>query len=215
MAPSIEPTEIWRLPPSGEIRRYDQWLSPAEQHDLWRHLMGTQMGWYQPQLRVFGRKVSPSRREAWIADPNIQYQYSGQRLKAQLWTTELRQLSTHLFYMFGTPFNAVLLNLYANGLEQMGWHSDNEPELGWNPVIASISLGAQRDFRFRPKNPAHGAPITMALPAGSLLLMAGDLQHHWEHSLPQRRRVALHRINLTFRRIVESNTSNDRFNDVI
>lgn len=204
---SIPPTEIWQLPPSGEVRRYDQWLSVPEQSELWRHLTGGQIEWSQPHLHVFGREVTPSRREALVAKSDIRYQYSGQRLKAQPWTAGLTQLGSRLFYMFGIPFNAVLLNHYAHGHEQMGWHSDNEPELGRNPVIASISLGAQRDFRFRPKNSVHGDPITMALPAGSLLLMAGDLQHHWEHCLPQRRRIALPRINLTFRRIMQHNNT--------
>lgn len=205
MASLIEPDEIWRCPPFGEVRRYDDWLSSVEQRDLWCHLTEGPISWSQPQLRIFGRKVSPSRLEAWIAEPRVRYQYSNQMLAPQPWTSPLSLLATRLFDMFGIPFNAVLLNHYANGHEQMGWHSDNEPELGRNPVIASISLGAERDFRFRPKAPINGKPMTIRLPAGSLLLMAGDLQHHWEHCLPRRRRIALPRINLTFRRIVESN----------
>ena len=98
-------------------------------------------------------------------------------------------------------FNGCLLNLYRNGEDRMGWHADDEPELGPQPVIASISLGAARDFRLRRKDRST-APFNLRLAHGSLLCMGGDTQAHWQHSLPRRTRVTTPRINLTFRRVL-------------
>jgi alkylated DNA repair dioxygenase AlkB len=100
----------------------------------------------------------------------------------------------------GTEFNAVLLNLYRDGRDGMGWHADDEPELGRNPVIASVSLGAPRRFCLRHRR-RKDLKLDLELPRGSLLVMAGPMQHHWVHALPKTRRPVGERINLTFRRV--------------
>jgi alkylated DNA repair dioxygenase AlkB len=96
-------------------------------------------------------------------------------------------------------FNSVLLNLYRNGRDSMGWHADDEPELGPAPAIASVSLGALRRFRLRPRAGLVHAPLSLDLPHGSLLLMRGPTQQHWQHALPKTARPVGPRLNLTFR----------------
>jgi alkylated DNA repair dioxygenase AlkB len=113
----------------------------------------------------------------------------------------MRELRTRLEKASGGSFNSVLLNLYRDGVDSMGWHSDDEPELGERPVIASVSLGATRRFRLRHKTRADLEPVVVDLEHGSLLIMKGETQRFWKHQLPKSRRVSEPRLNLTFRRV--------------
>lgn len=135
-----------------------------------------------------------------MGDAHCSYQYSGVRFAPELWHPLVQQLAAKLTDMLGHPFNCVLLNLYANGTEHMGWHADDEPELGRTPVIASLSLGASR--RFDLKHRTDGHQLQLALANGSLLVMGGDCQQYWQHRLPKQSRVSAARLNLTFRYIV-------------
>ncbi|HJZ90559.1 MAG TPA: alpha-ketoglutarate-dependent dioxygenase AlkB [Gemmataceae bacterium] len=137
---------------------------------------------------------------AWYADPGCTYSYSGVTHHATPWTPGLLAIKHRAEAAAGTTWNSLLLNLYRDGRDSIGFHADDEPELGVNPVIGSISLGAER--RFILKHPASGEKLELALPHGSLLVMGGTSQHHWRHGVPKTKKPVGRRINLTFRRII-------------
>lgn len=151
---------------------------------------------------MFGRMVDSPRLSAWIGDEEATYRYSGVPFAPRSWSSSLLALRDRVAEACGARFNSVLANLYRNGNDRMGWHSDDERELGAAPVIASVSLGAARSFRFRAK--AGGDALAIELAHGSLLRMAGDTQRLYKHELPVRKRVAGPRINLTFRLVQTS-----------
>ena len=136
---------------------------------------------------------------AWYADAGLTYSYSGVTHRAAPWTPELLAVKERAEAAAGANWNSLLLNLYRDGQDSIGFHADDEPELGTNPVIGSISLGAER--RFVLKHPASGEKVEFALPHGSLLVMGGASQHHWRHGLPKTSKQVGPRINLTFRRV--------------
>lgn len=159
-----------------------------------------QLAWQQDTLPMYGKQVAIPRLQAWYSDTGIDYGYSGIRLQPNCWLPELLQLKTQLEQACQHTFNAVLANLYRNGNDTVGWHSDDEPELGINPVIASISLGDSRDFQMKHK--VTSEKLTIPLTCGSLLIMSGTTQRYWQHCLPRTKRVKSPRINLTFRQIL-------------
>ncbi len=156
--------------------------------------------WRQDQIQLFGRSVAIPRLQAWYGEPGLTYRYSGLQLTTLPWTPALQSLRARIEQHCEHRFNAVLANLYRNGQDSMGWHADDEAELGLNPVIASLSLGQARTFRFRHRQDAK-LQHSLELEHGSLLIMAGATQHHWQHALPKRRRRTQPRLNLTFRLI--------------
>lgn len=184
--------------PGADVMFAPTWLPRGEADGLLHRLLKT-LPWEVHRIRMFGRVVDSPRLSAWIGDKEATYRYSGTRFVPQPWTEALLALRDRVAIACDTPFNSVLANLYRDGADRMGWHSDDESELGVVPVIASVSLGAERTFRFRAK--AGGEPVAIELPHGSLLRMAGDTQRLYKHELPARKRVALPRINLTFRHI--------------
>jgi alkylated DNA repair dioxygenase AlkB len=156
--------------------------------------------WRQETLKLFGKEILTPRLTAWYGDEGIAYTYSGVTFRASAWTPALLAIKTRIEPVAGQLFNSVLLNLYRDGNDSMGWHSDDETELGSNPVIASVNLGQERRFDFRKKTD-HSVKYQLMLGNGSLLMMKGDLQHHWQHQIAKSLRVKNARINLTFRRI--------------
>lgn len=156
--------------------------------------------WKQESIRMFGKYVPQPRLTAWYGDTDAVYTYSGLTNHPLLWNETLLLIRNLAEAFSGQSFNSVLLNLYRNGDDYMGYHSDDESELGENPVIASVSLGATRRFLFREQ--ASGRRLSVDLPGNSLLLMKGDLQHKWKHSLPKTARQVAPRINLTFRKVL-------------
>lgn len=163
-----------------------------------------QMGlpWQQPLVKVYGRQYPTPRLTCWVADPGCSYRYSGLAQAITPWTPELLQLRALLAAELGVDFNSLLLNRYRDGADRMGWHADDEPELDASAPIASLSLGATRSLRFRPRTPWQGEPpppFAVDLASGDLLVMDPPTQHHWQHALPARARVGSERINLTFR----------------
>ncbi len=160
-------------------------------------LLQRELSWSQPSIRLFGRQVSIPRLQSWVGDPEAFYTYSGKRLSPLPWHPVLATMADQLGQVVGAPFNSVLVNWYRDGQDAMGWHSDDEPELGPRPTIAMLSLGAQRELRFRQKDRRDS--FNLALPHTSLLVMAGRLQSLWQHELPRRRRVKEARLSLTFR----------------
>ena len=160
-----------------------------------------QTTWRSDTIRLYGKSYAQPRLTAWHGDPGAAYRYSGLLLQPEPWTTLLADLRHRIATLAGAPFNSVLLNHYRDGRDSMGLHSDNEPELGPDPVIASLSLGAERRIVFRHITD-RTAPITrIALPSGSLLLMRGPTQRHWKHGIDKQRRPCGPRLNLTFRSI--------------
>jgi alkylated DNA repair dioxygenase AlkB len=184
-----------------------RWLGDDERQALQQHLE-TAIPWEQPEVRVFGRVHPVPRLVAWYADPGCSYRYSGLCHGAAPWTPSLAALREQLRRRLGLDFNSLLLNRYRSGADRMGWHADDEPELEADHPIASLSLGASRTLRFRPRPPRRDQPADPALEpfglelaAGDLLLMEAPTQMHWHHALPPRLRLQQERFNLTFRRI--------------
>ena len=156
--------------------------------------------WAQETLRIAGRETPVPRLTAWHGDPGARYAYSGVLHRPDPWTPPLAALRDAVQGAAGAPFNSVLLNLYRDGRDSVAWHSDDEPELGEEPVIASLSLGATRVFQLKPRGGARQDRVELRLPHGSLLVMSGGCQRHWQHRVPKRPNQELGpRINLTFR----------------
>ena len=158
-----------------------------------------QLNWGQYQVRVFGRVHPTPRLQAWHGDPGTDYGYAGLRLTPAPWTGDLTAVRAAINRLLHAQFNAVLANLYRDGTDHMGWHADDEPELGPQPMIASLSFGAERRFLLRHRKSKQ--QIELNLSCGSLLVMGGALQAHWQHRVPKAARIPHPRINLTFRTI--------------
>ena len=156
--------------------------------------------WEVHRLRLFGREVDSPRLSRWIGDPGTSYRYSGVRFEPASWPRALSVIRKAVNAAAGEQFNSVLANLYRDGNDTMGWHSDDEPELGAQPIIASLSLGASRKFVLKSKE-SGGEKLELQLEHGSLLVMRGETQKNYRHSLPRTKKVSGERINLTFRRI--------------
>ena len=190
--------------PGADLRLHAQWLEVDAAQALFETLRA-QLPWEVHRVRLFGREVDSPRLSCWIGDADAVYTYSGVRHAPQPWPVALRPIRERLTRELVTPFNSVLANLYRDGNDAIGWHADDEQELGPQPVIAALSLGAARRFLLKPKSAAP-EPSGVAQPAlsldltpGSLLVMAGDTQHRYRHALPRTRRTDGARISLTFR----------------
>ena len=153
----------------------------------------------QEAIQLFGQSILQPRLTAWVADEDIEYQYSGLNSPPQPWVPGLAMLKDKLASACQQTFNGVLCNYYRHGHDYMGWHSDNEDSLGQQPLIASLSLGADRRFDLRKRGEKSYRSIT--LQHGSLLVMSGDLQQHWQHRLPKQTKQDKPRLNLTYRLI--------------
>ncbi|RDS83431.1 alpha-ketoglutarate-dependent dioxygenase AlkB [Dyella psychrodurans] len=195
-----------RLPlPGADVRCAWSWL-PREDADALFENLSQEIPWERHRLRMFGRELDAPRLSCWIGDPDAVYVYSRTRFEPRPWTPSLHALRERVERSCGARFNSVLANLYRDGADSMGWHSDDEPELGSQPIIASLSLGATRRFRLRRRLP-RGIRATPAdtldvqLAHGSLLCMSGATQHLYQHDLPRSAAVTKPRINLTFRLI--------------
>jgi alkylated DNA repair dioxygenase AlkB len=160
--------------------------------------------WEQGEITMFGKKVLEPRLTAWYGDAGKSYTYSGKKQEPNPWHESLliikNKIETGPINAGSVPahFNSVLCNFYRNGIDSMGYHADDEKELGINPVIASLNLGETRRFLFRQK--AHkDKKFELQLNHGSLLIMQGAMQHHWQHAIPKEPKKTKPRINLTFR----------------
>lgn len=156
-----------------------------------------QVDWKQESMSMYGRKVAFPRLIAWYGDDNKPYSFSGISLYPSPWLPDLLEIKNRIEPMAGVTFNRVLLNLYRDGRDSVSWHTDAEPELGRNPVIASVSFGASRKFQLRHLHTKE--KIELELTHGSLLIMQGELQHYWQHQIPKTSKTVGERINLTFR----------------
>ena len=173
-----------------------------DQSRLYMKHLTNDIKWKREKIRMWGREIVTKKRIAWYADEGKSYKYSGSTFHPDQWNELLLEIKKYVEHYIKFQFNSVLLNEYPNGKVGMGWHSDDERELGIDPIIASLSFGANRDFIFKHKTDKSFENIKIHLKSGSLLLMLGSTQHHWKHSLPKRLKVREPRINLTFRRIL-------------
>jgi len=186
--------------PDGELRYWPHAFRDDDAHAVFDALRRS-IDWSQEDILIFGRPRRVPRLVAWHGDADAGYTYSGAFHEPLPWTDQLRAIQARVEQLCGHRFNSVLLNLYRDGRDGMGWHADDEPELGRNPVIASVSFGATRRFRLRHRRNVV-EPVTLPLTNGSLLLMAGTLQHHWVHAVPKTAAPVGERINLTFRTVL-------------
>ena len=186
--------------PGAQLRYAEQAWSTAQADALFLRLRD-EVPWQQHRLKLFGREAETPRLSCWIGDPDAVYTYSRTRFQPLPWTQAVASLRDELEARLGLRFNSVLANLYRDGRDAMGWHSDDEPELGPEPVIASLSFGAVRAFRLRERS-TRKAALSLDLAHGSLLLMSGATQRLYQHALPRRSGIEAARINLTFRRVM-------------
>jgi len=191
--------QTWSLP-NAEIAFDAAFLTAAAADELQAQLM-TEIDWQQKSIKLFGKDIPQPRLVAWYGDSGASYTYSGLTWEPLDWTEALRSLKSAVEAAANARFNSVLLNLYRDGQDSMGWHSDDEPELGQNPIIASVSLGATRRFALQHKQ-YKALKQKIDLTHGSLLVMAGETQHHWRHQVAKTTRVQEPRINLTFRYVL-------------
>ncbi len=163
-------------------------------------LISNDILWRNDKIKMFGKIFDQPRKVAWYGDENVLYNYSGIEMKSKYWTKSLYKIKNILEEEYSLLFNSVLVNLYRNGDDYMSYHQDNEPELGNNPTLASISFGAERDFLF--KHIERKEVIKVSLGDGDLLVMGNETQRFWKHSIPKRKKVHSPRLNLTFRNII-------------
>lgn len=184
--------------PGGELRYFPEFLSPNAAAEAMEQLR-SETQWEQHSVKIAGRTIPCPRLSAWYGDPGAAYRYSGVTYEPAPWTAKLASLRERLRETLGSTFNSALLNLYRDGADGMGWHSDDERELGSAPTIASISLGGPRRFTLRHRREKGVPRIELELASGSLLVMSGATQSNWRHAVPKTRRAVKPRINLTFR----------------
>lgn len=183
--------------PDADVQHLPGWMAAAEADRL-MSVLQADVPWDVHRIRMFGRWVDSPRLSCWIGDPQARYRYSGAEFVPHPWLPVLQALRERLQAGNIGRFNSVLLNRYRDGSDSMGWHSDDEPELGPSPVIASLSLGTARRFLLRRRDePARRAEFV--LDHGDLLLMRGQTQRFYQHALPKSARIREERINLTFR----------------
>lgn len=183
----------------GTALYYPHFITP-EVAALYQQELQNTLDWRQETVKLFGKTHLTPRLIAWHANRGLSYHYSGIEHSAVNWTPALLQLKQQVEQMVGKNFNAVLANLYRDGNDSIGWHSDNEKVLGDTPLIASISLGQSRRFLF--KHRLTKKIVELILESGSLLIMRGELQSYWLHSIPKQKQLTQSRINLTFRQIL-------------
>lgn len=188
------------LPYDGTVNYNGLLLNQAGANRFFDQLLAT-TAWEHDQVAIFGKKIITKRKVAWYGTKPYSYTYSHTTRHALPWTPALLALKALVEQAVGETFNTCLLNLYHNGEEGMSWHSDDEAMLEKHGTIASVSLGAERRFLFRHKQSKEKVAVELA--HGSLLLMKGITQTHWQHSLPASKKIAAPRINLTFRNIRE------------
>ncbi len=185
-------------PCDGELYLLRGFYPPQQADSLFQRL-SQELDWRQEEISVYGRQVKVPRLMCWYGDPGMNYRYSGVDHAPEPWTATLLQIKADVEGALGAHFNSVMANLYRDGRDSMGCHADDEKELGLNPVIASLSFGERRLIRFRHKK--KRLKLELELAHGDLLLMGGELQHHWRHELPKTKLAKKSRINLTFRRL--------------
>ena len=178
-------------------------LKLPEPADVIKEALIAQLPWQSKPITLWGKTYLQPRLIAWVGDAGRRYTYSGTTLEPLPWTPLLTMLRVAVQNAAGAKFNSVLLNYYRNERDSMGYHSDDEKELGPRPVIASLSLGQPRTFVLKHRTDQTLKPVRIKLPSGSLLIMQGATQTHWKHGIDKQSRPCGSRLNLTFRNILD------------
>ena len=199
---------IERLPiEDADITIHYELPLPWSYEELLQHLIEV-TPWQSQRVKVWGKSVLQPRLIAWYGDPGATYSYSGVALTPHIWTETIDQLKESIQTVAEHRFNSVLLNYYRDHRDGMGLHSDDEPELGPSPTIASLSLGEERRFQLKHRYRKDLRTVSLPLPNGSLLVSRGNTQRCWKHGIPKQRASCGPRVNLTFRKIL-SRTASD------
>jgi alkylated DNA repair dioxygenase AlkB len=181
---------------TSNIVFWPNWLSGAEADQLLSRAI-EQTDWRQDNIRIAGKIIPVPRLQNWFGDPATSYTYSGICLQAVSFPDWMEQLRLSVEGQTGQPFNRALVNYYRHGRDSVDWHADDEKALGPAPVIASVSLGAERVFQLRHN--LSREKLSISLPHGSLLLMGAGIQQHWQHRLAKVGDLQEPRVNFTFR----------------
>ena len=185
-----------------KVRIEKDFFNQIDSNELLKKLI-SDLPWESMAIKMFGKDITIPRLQCWVGDKGCDYKYSGKKLNRQNWTTDLIMIREKIYKELNIDFNSVLVNYYRDGMDSMGWHSDDEKELGPNPTIASISLGSERDLVFRNRINKEVLPIPQT--HGCLILIDGKTQKNWQHAIKKTRKVIGPRINLTFRNIIDKN----------
>lgn len=194
---AVESRETLRMP-DADVTLFREFFDAERSRRLFHSLLG-QTRWQQDKIRIYGKHVNLPRLTAWYGDPGMVYSYSGITMHPHTWTDCLLEIKSRVDIAAAAQFNSVLLSLYRDGNDSLSWHDDDEPELGEDPTIASVSFGETRSFQFKHKSRKELNPVSVSLTDGSLLIMKGATQRFWVHQLPKTARIVRPRINLTFR----------------
>lgn len=184
--------------PAGFVY-FPDFLDQKVADDTYDYLISN-LTWEQPTIEVYGKKHLVPRLQSWMGEVGRHYQYSGKTFKTTGWDPTVLKVKNLVQVKCNKRFNSALVNLYRNGEDKMGWHADDEKELGHAPAVVTVSLGVQRTFQF--KHNQNGETVNIELAHGSLLLMKPGVQASYKHAVPARKKIQQGRISLTFRNIV-------------
>ncbi|MCH4243530.1 alpha-ketoglutarate-dependent dioxygenase AlkB [Acinetobacter gerneri] len=184
------------LPCDGVVQDFGLILNQQDSQKYLRYFLHN-LAWQNDEVFLHGQHYITERKVVWYGDADYQYHYSGVEKQAQIWNPALFRLKTHIEQLTGQVFNSCLANLYENGMQGVGWHSDDEPSLGQQAVIASLSFGATRKFSFKHKFKSE--KVDLLLQSGQLIVMKGATQRYWKHMIAKSTKIIEPRINLTFR----------------
>ena len=182
----------------ADLMEYHSGFFNAAESQVFLDTFINEIPWIQEDIPMYGKLVKTPRLTAWYGDRDKEYIYSGTQHFPIPWTNELLEIKEKIEPVAGVKFNSVLLNYYRDANDSVAWHSDDESELGVNPIIASVSFGQVRRFDIRHKQD-RDRKYSIYLENGSLLIMKGDLQHNWVHQIPKSTKPLKARVNLTFR----------------
>lgn len=183
--------------PDAEIEYYPNFFYSSRANEFFEKLKN-EIPWQQDNITVFGKSHPQPRLTSLFGNEGKPYGYSNIVMKPNPWNPLLMFIKNEIEEICNESFTTVLLNYYRDGKDSNGWHSDNEKELGRNPVIASVSFGAERSFHLQ-HNSIKEQKLKINLEHGSLLIMKGGTQHFWKHQIPKTAKPIGARINLTFR----------------
>jgi len=191
---------VTNLLPNGGTVHYFGPIMESITADVYLDVLLKTIAWKNDEVILFGKRILTKRKVAWYGDSHFEYSYTNTQKRALLWTQELLELKLKVEEMSGESFNSCLMNLYHNGREGVGWHSDGEKDLKKDGAISSLSFGAERKFVF--KNKTDKTTVELFLEHGSLMVMKDSTQTNWWHRLPPTVRITEPRVNLTFRTII-------------